>query len=137
MAITHPKTYVTRARILREIYKFTAANVGLNPTIRQLMESCELKSTSTVKYHLSNLEKSGDIEMVGSGNWRRIIIPGAVYVNPAEPAWIAGYIGPDPDPPNSLADIKWEPSGDGVIKWLAHIDNDNALEAIGRFGDDD
>ena len=55
----------TRERILNGIKVYIAAK-GYSPTIRELCEICNIKSTSTVHGHLEVLKKEGVINKIES-----------------------------------------------------------------------
>jgi len=80
------EVHKTRARVLQYVHEYIG-EFGTNPTIRAIMRELGMKSTSNVKYHLDHLAKNGDLEIFGTGNWRRILIPGAVVTLPDLPEW--------------------------------------------------
>ncbi len=48
----------------QSIFTFVSEHImtkGLAPTIREIMDGCEMASTSTVSYHLAKLAKSGHL----------------------------------------------------------------------------
>ena len=52
---------IRRARILEFIIDYKRGHDGCSPTIRQIMNSCAISSTSVVLYHLRTIEKQGKI----------------------------------------------------------------------------
>lgn len=67
------RTSSKRAEILDFLRAFTAEN-GYPPTVREIMHAVGLKSTATVHYHLSELDRAGEISVSGSKN-RAISVP--------------------------------------------------------------
>lgn len=56
-----------REHILSFIKEFVAKN-GYSPSIREIMNAVGLRSTSTVHYHLQELERTGKINLQGGKN---------------------------------------------------------------------
>ena len=50
-----------KAQEILEFINFTLKNDGYSPSVREICEAVNLKSTSTVQYHLNKLEKKGVI----------------------------------------------------------------------------
>ena len=50
-----------KAEEILEFINFTLKNDGYSPSVREICEAVNLKSTSTVQYHLNKLEKKGVI----------------------------------------------------------------------------
>ena len=50
-----------KAQEILEYINFTLKNDGYSPSVREICEAVNLKSTSTVQYHLNKLEKKGVI----------------------------------------------------------------------------
>ena len=50
-----------KQREILEVIKFEILNKGYPPTVRELCEACNLKSTSSIHSHLETLEKNGYI----------------------------------------------------------------------------
>ena len=50
-----------KAQEILEFINFTLKNDGYSPSVREIYEAVNLKSTSTVQYHLNKLEKKGVI----------------------------------------------------------------------------
>ena len=50
-----------KAQEILEFINFTLKNDGYSPSVREICEAVNLKSTSTVQYHLNKLEKKGAI----------------------------------------------------------------------------
>ena len=50
-----------KAQEILEFINFTLKNDGYSPSVREICEAVNLKSTSTVQYHLNKLEKKGFI----------------------------------------------------------------------------
>ena len=48
-----------KAQEILEFINFTLKNDGYSPSVREICEAVNLKSTSTVQYHLNKLEKKG------------------------------------------------------------------------------
>ena len=67
------RTSNKREEILAFLKTFTAEN-GYPPTVREIMQAVGLRSTASVHYHLSELNRSGEISMDGSKN-RAISLP--------------------------------------------------------------
>ena len=67
------KTSGKRGEILAFLRAFTDEN-GYPPTVREIMQAVGLKSTATVHYHLSELDRAGEISVSGSKN-RAISVP--------------------------------------------------------------
>lgn len=64
---TRQKALNPRAKALYvAICQYKRANDGIAPSLRELSETCQISSTSVIKYHLRRLERAGLIEM-GSG----------------------------------------------------------------------
>ena len=51
----------SKAQEILEFINFTLKNDGYSPSVREICEAVNLKSTSTVQYHLNKLEKKGVI----------------------------------------------------------------------------
>lgn len=66
----------TREKVLEFIREFKVEHKGISPTIRQIMEGVGIKSTSTVAYHLTELEKEGHIILTSN---KRIQLPHDFY----------------------------------------------------------
>lgn len=62
-----------REEILAFLRSFSAEN-GYPPSIREIMQAVGLKSTASVHYHLSELNRTGQISIDGSKN-RAITLP--------------------------------------------------------------
>ena len=71
--MTLGKTSGKRGEILAFLRAFTDEN-GYPPTVREIMQAVGLKSTATVHYHLSELDRAGEISVSGSKN-RAISVP--------------------------------------------------------------
>lgn len=67
------RTSNKRAEILEFLKAFTAEK-GYPPSVREIMQGVGLRSTASVHYHLTELERSGEIHIEGSKN-RAISIP--------------------------------------------------------------
>lgn len=67
------RTSNKRAEILAFLRAFTDEN-GYPPTVREIMQAVGLKSTASVHYHLSELDRAGEISVNGSKN-RAISVP--------------------------------------------------------------
>ena len=67
------KTSGKRGEILAFLRAFTVEN-GYPPTVREIMQAVGLKSTATVHYHLTELDRAGEISFSGSKN-RAISVP--------------------------------------------------------------
>jgi repressor LexA len=50
-----------KAQEILDFINFTLKNDGYSPSVREICEAVNLKSTSTVQYHLNKLEKKGVI----------------------------------------------------------------------------
>jgi repressor LexA len=50
-----------KSQEILEFINFTLKNYGYSPSVREICEAVNLKSTSTVQYHLNKLEKKGVI----------------------------------------------------------------------------
>jgi repressor LexA len=48
-----------KAQEILDFINFTLKNDGYSPSVREICEAVNLKSTSTVQYHLNKLEKKG------------------------------------------------------------------------------
>ena len=46
-----------KSQEILEFINFTLKNDGYSPSVREICEAVNLKSTSTVQYHLNKLEK--------------------------------------------------------------------------------
>ena len=68
------RTSNKREEILLFLRSFLAEN-GYAPSVREIMQAVGLRSTASVHYHLSELDRSGLISMDGSKN-RAITLPG-------------------------------------------------------------
>lgn len=67
------RTSNKREEILQFLRVFVAEN-GYAPSVREIMQAVGLRSTASVHYHLSELDRSGQISMDGSKN-RAITLP--------------------------------------------------------------
>ena len=67
------RTSTKRQEILSFLRSFTAEN-GYVPSVREIMQAVGLRSTSTVQYHLNELNRAGLIAM-GDGKSRAIRLP--------------------------------------------------------------
>lgn len=62
-----PRKSNKRQEILSFLRQFSAEN-GYAPSVREIMQSVGLRSTASVHYHLSELDKSGQIHVDGAKN---------------------------------------------------------------------
>ena len=62
-----PRKSNKRQEILSFLRQFSAEN-GYAPSVREIMEAVGLRSTASVHYHLSELDKSGQIHVNGAKN---------------------------------------------------------------------
>ena len=53
-----------KAQEILDFINFTLKNDGYSPSVREICEAVNLKSTSTVQYHLNKLEKKGVINKI-------------------------------------------------------------------------
>lgn len=67
------RTSNKRSEILAYLREFSAQN-GYAPSIREIMQAVGLSSTASVHYHLSELQRSGEINVEGGKN-RAISVP--------------------------------------------------------------
>lgn len=65
---------------------------GSSPSIRDIMDGCRLRSTSTVHYHLGKLSGEGRIRLSGGGQSRGIVVPGGQWIPPREAARFMGEL---------------------------------------------
>ena len=61
------RTSTKREEILAYLREYTAQN-GYPPTVREIMQAVGLRSTASVHYHLSELDRLGEISVDGSKN---------------------------------------------------------------------
>lgn len=69
-----PRKSNKRQEILEFLRRF-AAEYGYPPSVREIMEAVDLRSTASVHYHLAELKRTGLIESESSKN-RAIRLPG-------------------------------------------------------------
>jgi repressor LexA len=69
-----PRTSTSRERIFNFIRIFRQKN-GYSPTVREIGQSCGIKSSSVVQYHLNHLEKAGLLTK-GKEKFRSLTIVG-------------------------------------------------------------
>lgn len=75
--------YMTGA-IYDAIVQYKMVHDGIPPTIRWLMETLDISSTSVVSHHLRKLEQASKIEMEGEGRSRQIKVVGGRWMPPAD-----------------------------------------------------
>ena len=59
--------------------EFKKSNDGCAPTIREIMSSCGISTTSVVSYHLAKLEKENKISRPGDKASRMIMVTGGKW----------------------------------------------------------
>lgn len=69
------RTSETRQAILQYLQDFLAEN-GYAPSVREIMQAVGLRSTASVQYHLTELQRCGQIHMDGNKK-RAISLPGS------------------------------------------------------------
>lgn len=68
--IIGPK-YATREKVFRFIVDYKTKHGGNSPAFRDIMLGCEISSTSTVNYHLQQLEIEGRIKVLQVPNSKK------------------------------------------------------------------
>ena len=71
------KDKTTQNRVLQYIKEFMLCR-GYSPSVREIMNGAELKSTSSVNYHMMNLRDKGLIDFIDSQP-RTITVKGIEY----------------------------------------------------------
>lgn len=69
-------------KVLLFIANFKKKNSGISPSVREIMDGCELYSTSTTSHILDVLEDEGKIERISGA--RSIKLVGEKYYPPSE-----------------------------------------------------
>ena len=56
---------INRQQLMEFIVAYKQANDGLSPTVRDMMDGCNLSSSSLVNHHIEVLVKQGKLRRVG------------------------------------------------------------------------
>jgi len=83
----HPGTEVVQRsaeQVLAFVIEFKDEHDGLSPTYREIMDACDISSTSMVQRYLLRLERQGKIECMLDQNQRirGVMISGATWTPP-------------------------------------------------------
>jgi len=76
-----PVSIAKKIAIYDYLIRFKRENDGLSPSIREIMDACDISSTSVVIYYLRDMQKAGQITMRGK---RGIAIIGGVWMLKSE-----------------------------------------------------
>lgn len=75
-----------QAQIVVFVWEYTEMQNGRPPSIREVLDAVDLKSTSGIEFQFAQLVKKGWLELGGNdGDSRRVQVPGAIYKNPPLP----------------------------------------------------
>lgn len=81
MKKTHHEIKHSRKKVFDFIVSFKRENDGLSPTVREIMDACNIPSSSNTTYILDELSRNGLIA-INSGN-RGIMVIGSQWLFPA------------------------------------------------------
>lgn len=73
-----PPNMAGRERVYRAILDYAGEHGGNTPTRRELLELCDMSSTSVVSYHIAHLVEDGLLELRD----RKLIVCGGTWAPP-------------------------------------------------------
>jgi len=72
-----PPIHETRTKIMAFFCRFISAN-GIPPTLREITDACDIKSTAITSYHVAQLIAAGElVDVLGRNKSRGVTLPRA------------------------------------------------------------
>jgi len=124
-----------KAQEILDFINFTLKNDGYSPSVREICEAVNLKSTSTVQYHLNKLEKKGVINK-SEGKSRSLHLNNSISEFRSVP--IVGEIAaglPLSAEENQIGELPYPESNFNDSLIALKVNGDSMIEAVIHDGD--